>query len=130
MCWLEIPRHFANVTLDAFIIMPDHLHGIVIITDTPDRISVGAQHAAPLQRIRRSRVPAGPEGLSPGSLGAILRGFKSAATKRINEMRHTPGEAVWQRNYYDRIIRNDEEMRRARDYVLLNPTRWKDARRR
>ena len=113
--------------------MPDHLHGIVIITATLDRDSVGAQHAAPLQPIGRSPaigrppVPTGPEGPSQGSLGAIVRGFKSAATKRINEMRHTPGKPVWQRNYYDRIIRDDQEMQRARWYVRLNPTRWKDA---
>ena len=113
--------------------MPDHLHGIVIITATLDRDSVGAQHAAPLQPIGRSPaigrppVPTGPEGPSQGPLGAIVRGFKSAATKRINEMRHTPGKPVWQRNYYDRIIRDDQEMQRARRYVRLNPTRWKDA---
>ena len=129
-CWLEIPEHFANVTLDAFVIMPDHVRGIVIISDTLDGISVGAQHAAPLQRIGRSPVPAGPEGPAHGSLGAIVRGFKSAATKRINEMRLTPGSPVWQRNYHDRIIRDDVEMQRAREYVLLNPTRWKDARER
>jgi len=127
MCWLEIPEHFVNVTLDAFIIMPDHLHGIVIITDTLDRTSVGAQHAAPLQHIGRSRLPVGSAGPAQGSLGAIVRGFKSAATKRINEMRHMPGKPVWQRNYYDRIIRDDREMQRARQYVLLNPARWKGA---
>jgi len=138
MCWLEIPEHFANATLDAFIIMPDHLHGIVLITDatdrnsvratdTLDRNSVGAQHAAPLQRTGGSRLPLGSIGPVPGSLGAIVRGFKSAATKRINEMRHMPGKPVWQRNYYDRIIRDDRELQRARQYVLLNPARRKDA---
>jgi REP-associated tyrosine transposase len=126
-CWLEIPEHFANVLLDTFIIMPDHLHGIVIIIETVDRSSVGAQHAAPLHRMGRSPLPAGQQDPQHGSLGAIVRSFKSAATKRINEIRQTPGKRVWQRNYYDRIIRNDEEMRRARDYVLLNPTRWKGA---
>jgi len=60
----------------------------------------------------------------PGSLGAIVRSFKSATTKRINEIRQTPGESVWQRNYYDRIIRNDGELERARRYVRLNPARW------
>jgi len=59
-----------------------------------------------------------------------VRSFKSATTKRINEMRHTPEKRVWQRNYHDRIIRDDVEMQRAREYVLLNPTRWKDARER
>jgi len=62
--------------------------------------------------------------VAPGSLGAIVRSFKSATTKRINEIRQTPGEAVWQRNDYDRIIRNDGELERARGYVRLNPVRW------
>ncbi|PYO13309.1 MAG: transposase [Gemmatimonadetes bacterium] len=126
-CWLEIPEHFADVTLDAFIVMPDHLHGIVIISGMLDRHSVGAQHAAPLRSIGRLPAPTGSEGCSHGSLGAIVRSFKSATTKRINEMRHTPEKRVWQRNYHDRIIRDDREMQRARHYVLLNPLRWKDA---
>src|SRR5207245_11485483 len=126
-CWLEIPEHFADVTLDAFIVMPDHLHGIVIISGMLYRHSVGAQHAAPLRSIGRLPAPTGSEGCSHGSLGAIVRSFKSATTKRINEMRHTPEKRVWQRNYHDRIIRDDREMQRARHYVLLNPLRWKDA---
>ena len=129
-CWLEIPKHFTNVTLDAFVIMPDHLHGMVIITDTLDRSSVGAQHAAPLRRTGGSAVLARPEGPARGSLGAIVRAFKSAATKRINAMRHKAGDSVWQRNYYDRIIRDVRELQRARRYVYLNPSRWKDARER
>src|SRR5438445_126664 len=124
---LGLPEHFAVVTLDAFIVMPDHLHGIVIISGMLDRHSVGAQHAAPLRSIGRLPAPTGSEGCSHGSLGAIVRSFKSATTKRINEMRHTPEKRVWQRNYHDRIIRDDWEMQRARHYVLLNPLRWKDA---
>jgi len=73
-CWLEIPKHFTNVTLDAFVMMPDHLHGIVTITDSLDRNGVWAQHAAPLQRIGRSALLAGPQGPARGSLGAIVRG--------------------------------------------------------
>lgn len=60
----------------------------------------------------------------PGSLGVIVRSFKSAVTKRINELRRTPGAPVWQRNYYERIIRNDRELSRIRQYIADNPMKW------
>jgi hypothetical protein len=62
--------------------------------------------------------------VAAGSLGAIVRSFKAATTKRINEARRTPGKPVWQRNYYDRIIPDIGELRRARRYIILNPERW------
>ena len=62
--------------------------------------------------------------MAAGSLGAIVRAFKSATTKRINERRGTPGKQVWQRNYDDRVIRSDDELYRARRYILTNPDRW------
>jgi hypothetical protein len=60
----------------------------------------------------------------PGSLGAIIRAFKSAVTKCINEHRGTPGAPVWQRNYYEHIIRSEESLRRIREYIANNPLRW------
>lgn len=129
-CWLEIPTHFPNVTLDAFVVMPNHVHGILVINEIQGAIGVGAQRAAPLRvRVRTSvshahaSVSAVPNGVTPGSLGAIVRSFKSATTKRINEVRHTSGKPVWQRNYHDRIIRDDRELYRARRYILSNPDR-------
>jgi len=62
---------------------------------------------------------------APGSLGSFVAGFKMAVTKRINEMRETPGALVWQRNYYERIIRDDEAMA-IRAYIYENPRRWPD----
>jgi len=147
-CWLRIPVHFPNVSLDEFIVMPNHVHGILAIHDAGDNLRVGAQHAAPLPLPGPAPVdvhaPAGRHGsanrhaspirgasgsttfpgVAPGSLGAIVRSLKSATTKRINEIRGTPGEAVWQRNYYDRIIRDDRELDRARRYIRSNPARW------
>ena len=61
-----------------------------------------------------------------GSLGAIVRSFKSAASKRINEIRNDPGSPVWQRTYYERIIRNDHELERIREYIVNNPLQWTD----
>lgn len=63
----------------------------------------------------------GPES---GSLGAIIGQFKSVTTKRINRLRTTPGAPVWQRNYYDRIIRDEREYERIHDYIEANPLNW------
>jgi len=133
-CWQQIPEHFPNVGLDEFIIMPNHLHGILFIND-----SVGATHASPALTALTDLADVSPTSSNdrarhasplqkPGpvkrSLGAIIGSFKSACTKRINEVRHTAGIPVWQRNYHERIIRNEEELHSLRDYVLTNPVRW------
>lgn len=116
-CWQAIPDHFPHATLDAFVIMPNHVHGIITImrSQQPTRETppVGAQHVAPL-----------PVNVIPGSLGAIVRAFKSAVTKRINILRGTPGAPVWQRGYFDRVVRDETEMQRIRQYIADNPSRW------
>jgi len=109
-CWMAIPEHFPYVSLDAFVIMPNHIHGILVIYEQP---SVGAQHAAPAN-----------QSVAPGSLGAIIRSFKSASTKHINELRKSPSNPIWQRNYYEHVIRNDDELDRIRQYIIYNPVLW------
>ncbi|MDP2948035.1 MAG: transposase [Chloroflexota bacterium] len=111
--WRQIAFHLPNARTDELVIMPNHVHGILWILKT----KVGAQHAAPL---RPTRAPA----VEPRSLGAIVRSFKSAAAKRINEIRRTPGAPVWQRNYYERVIRSEDELNRIREYTHLNPLQW------
>jgi REP element-mobilizing transposase RayT len=106
--WLRTAEIRNEVEIDYFIVMPNHVHGIVSIRDYAD---VGAHGRAPLQRL-------------PRSLGSFIAGFKSIATKRINELRHTPGSPVWQRNYYERVIRNEDELMRMREYITDNPARW------
>jgi len=123
-CWEEIPKHFPSVTLDTFVVMPDHMYGIIVIGRSPVRRNVGAQHAAPLHSPARALSTVKSLHVVARSLGAIIRGLKSATTKRINEMQGTPGKKVWQRNYYDRIIRSDGELDRARRYIMTNPDRW------
>jgi len=135
-CWCGIPKHFPTVTLDTFVVMPDHMHGIIVIGKRPDQRNVGAQHAAPLHSPARPLSTRPARALSTrreslrvaaGSLGAIVRAFKSATTKRINERQGTPGKQVWQRNYFDRVIRSDDELYRARRYILTNPDRWSNS---
>lgn len=114
-----------NVDLDAYIIMPNHFHAIFSVQNDdivgahcmrPDSISPGPQanrahSSAPLHR-------------QSGSIGSIIAGFKSATTKQINVLRNNPGCPVWQRNYYERVIRNDNELTRAREYIINNPLKW------
>ena len=86
--------------------MPNHVHGIIIIND-----SVGATHASPLR---------GKYTL----LGDIVGSFKSAVTKHINRIRNTPHTPVWQRGYYDHIIRDEKSFHRIQAYIATNPARW------
>jgi hypothetical protein len=65
--------------------------------------------------------------VTPGSLGAVVRSFKSSVTKHNNTLRHTPGQPVWQRNYYEHVIRDAHDLAAIREYVAANPARWGDA---
>ena len=107
--------------LDAFVIMPNHVHGIVIIHDTGTRDDdVGGHGRAPRAMHGRRAVR------QPRPLGSFVAGYKAAVTSRINQLRNTPRTPVWQRNYYERVIRNDEELARIRKYVEDNPAKWAD----
>lgn len=123
-CWQAIPAHFPQARLDAFIVMPNHVHGIIMI-DEPDPLAgahVGAQHAAPLHT---SPPPTPPQPhVKSGSLGAIVRSYKSAVTREVNLLRQTPGAPAWQRSYYDHIIRHERALNAIREYIWLNPARW------
>jgi REP element-mobilizing transposase RayT len=115
-----------EIQLDAWMVMPNHVHGIVMITPVaahghaPGTATalhptvprgVGAHGHAPLQR-------------RPRSLATFVGGFKGTVKSRINEMRRTLGAPVWQENYYEHIIRNGDELNKIREYILTNPSRW------
>ena len=111
-CFEAIAKHFDNTAVDEFVVMPNHVHGIVVI------MNVGARHAVPVQSLGRFGKPMAT------SLPTIVRSFKSATTKRINDLRQTPGLPVWQRNYYEHVIRNEQSLDRIREYISNNPARW------
>ncbi|MCP4196400.1 MAG: transposase [Proteobacteria bacterium] len=113
-CWRLLPEHFPSIILDTLVVMPNHVHFVVFIKND----FIRARHASPVQTIRTIRGP------KSGSIGAIVGSFKSAVTKHLNKMRGTPGAKVWHRNYYERIIRNEEELTRIREYMLENPLNW------
>ena len=106
-------REYVTLFDDEFVVMPDHIHGIIHITQ-----SVGA---------RRRRAPTCAEKFGnpvPGSLPTIICAYKSKVTRRINIERDTKGESVWQRGYIERIIRNEKELAAIRRYISENPVRW------
>lgn len=111
-CWDEIPQHFPHVELDQFVVMPNHVHGIVVITHHPGTHTVGAKNFSPLHH----------QNGTSRTIGSIIRGFKIGVTKwaRANKDINT----VWQRNYYEHIIRNEDDLRDIRAYIQYNPQRW------
>ena len=173
--WQRIPRHFAWVELDEWVVMPNHIHGIIVITgrgeasrqspdaerhgskgeahfplepipgdaspllgdsrQSPDAERHGSKGEAhfPLEPIPGDASPlqrgdSRPAGPPSGSLGAIVGNFKSVTTRRINRIRKTPGARVWQRNYYERVIRNERELNAVRQYIHNNPGHWSEDR--
>ena len=114
--WVKTAEIRKNVELNEFIIMPNHIHGIIVINES----NVGATCRSPKGE-GTSPLPKGP---GSASLGAIISGFKSAATKRINELRDTPNTPLWQRNYYEHVIRNEDDLNEIREYIVNNPLKW------
>ena len=104
--WLHTPHIRPNICLDAFVVMPDHFHAVVMITE-------------------RAEVATASGFRSPShTLGAIIRGFKAAVTRQANTVTGTTGLILWQRNYYEHIVRDDADLDRIRRYISANPSRW------
>ena len=108
--WIALPHRYPNMELDTFMIMPNHVHAIVVIPD------VGVIHELPLPNDlthrRRMLIP------------KIIGYAKMNTAKCINQLLDTPGARVWQRNYYEHIIRNDDELNQMREYISQNPLQW------
>ena len=116
--WLQTAVVRPNVELDEFVIMPNHVHGIIVLTNT-----VGAtRRVAPTTR--RNAPTNLPNGPTSGSIGAIIGQFKSIVTKGINAIRDASGTPVWQRDFHDRIIHDEESLNNIRQYIAENPLRW------
>jgi REP element-mobilizing transposase RayT len=115
--WDELPAFYPGVQTDAFIVMPNHIHGIIILVGT-------GSHACP-DEIGQ------PQGVAPTrlSLPDVVHRFKTMTTKRyidgVKKFGWTPfRRRLWQRNYYEHIIRNDHALQRIREYIWTNPLRW------
>lgn len=113
--WNELPIYFDNVSLDEYVFMPNHMHGIVIIENEYGDHNRCKGGVTPPQRTTPQRKP---------TLGQIVAYFKYQSTKTINKIHNTPCKPFWQRNYYEHIIRNDTDLNRIRKYIINNPSKW------
>ncbi len=149
--WRRLGRQFPGIRVGAFVVMPNHVHGILVIED------VGATRRGPINTLvdeggspvpgqdagveatRRGQIntpgdeagsPVGdrPNGPAEGSLGAVIGQFKSRATRRIRSIPGYEQIPVWQRNYYEHIIRNEAEWGMIAEYIKNNPGRWEQDR--
>lgn len=118
--WVRSSQMRQEVELDEWVIMPNHIHGIVSIAINKN---VGAQGFAPLD------APASnPAHLcrKPRSLSSFIAGFKSSVTQQINIIRQSSGIPIWQRNYHERIIQDEQSLHTIQQYIINNPQRWAD----
>ncbi len=115
--WNKIQQHYSSVKTDDYVIMPNHLHGIITLKP------VGARSPRP-NNTSPSVGARSPRPKDPPSLGKIVAYFKYQSTKHINQKHNTPGTRIWQRNYHDHIIRDDNDLQRLRQYIQNNPMKW------
>lgn len=112
--WQKTALIRAEIELGEFVIMPNHVHGIIMIHET-----AGAYGHTSLPSVNPATFD------SPSrTIGAMVRGFKSAVTTRVNQKRDTPRMPVWQRNYWEHIIRDEQDLSNAHAYILNNPAQW------
>jgi len=129
--WHGLPTHYPHVELDAFCIMPNHVHGIIILKDDFNDVEgaghvgvVGAGHAGPVGAGLRPAPTRGTHTRTRHPLSEIVCAFKSFSARRINALRGLPGIPVWQRNYYEHIIRDNQDYLAKSNYILDNPRNW------
>jgi REP element-mobilizing transposase RayT len=152
--WLDLPRHYTHVRLETFCAMPNHIHGVIVLVEgnaitkgrggsgsTNERMPVVAQTCP--HEVDGMLVDKGGSGSMNSTLPItsqtrpyeanvrhglpeIVRAFKSFSARRINFIRHAIGSPVWQRNYFEHIIRNDTELKTICEYINANPLRWQE----
>jgi len=123
--WNEIPIHFPNVELGAFIIMPNHVHGIIYIIEERRGEVLSPRNNPNANNLNANNKGGETPPLRKPTLGQIVAYFKYQSTKEMNRI-ETPNAITrfWQRNYYEHIIRNEKELQQKTDYILDNPSRW------
>ncbi|MFA6130936.1 MAG: transposase [Patescibacteria group bacterium] len=122
--WDQLPNHYRHIRLDAFIIMPDHFHGIIQILESV-RAGLRPAHINEKSQIASERDAFYWAGHRPARtqypLSEIIRAFKSYSARRINILQNTSGKKIWHRNYYEHIIRDEQELFSIREYIKNNP---------
>ena len=117
--WRHIAQARINGELDRYVIMPNHLHGLFTITDMPEG-DFG-------QSGKNTRAKQ-PHGYPAGSVGAIISHYKAAVSRRARSESIGRSHHIWQRSYYDHVVRNEKSLNETRRYIIENPARWQDDR--
>ncbi len=110
-CWRDLPRHFPEIQLDQFVVMPNHIHGVIVL----HKKSNGRAGLRPAPTT-------GCDGCA--SLANLIGALKSFSSRQINKARGTLGIKVWQRNYFERVVRSGKELSAIQNYINENPSRW------
>ncbi len=123
--WLRTPTIRPQVQLDAYVVMPNHIHGILLIDGDSEGNSRSGSTSG---RMQDAPTADGPTGFQAPSrtAGAVVRGFKGATSSQVTRMLRSRDIMVWQRNYYEHIIRDEGDLNRIREYIEGNPARWAD----
>ncbi len=121
--WNDLPSHYTNIVLHEHIVMPDHFHAIIQIDN--GRVGGNASVGGGLKPSPTDTQPS-ESGMQPTKhgLAEFVRALKTFSARKINELRKMQGTPVWQRNYYEHIIRNDDDYCRTVNYIKENPARW------
>jgi REP element-mobilizing transposase RayT len=133
--WTALPRHFAGVSLDAYVVMPNHLHGLLVLAEAGAEAGQGEASAgggglpfvagsADASPLRVAGVSGRPRGTRGGSLSAVVQNYKSVSTRRANALRRARGARLWQRNYWEHVVRDAGDLARLRAYIANNPAQW------
>jgi putative transposase len=132
--WQNLPKYHPRLELDEFVIMPNHIHGILFLIDNDDisrdhynSVGAGLADDFALENQNLSTKPAPTNNFETENnhgIPEIIRGFKTFSARRVNQIRHTSGIFVWQRNYYDHIIRDETSLQKIRQYIQTNPRLW------
>jgi putative transposase len=140
--WKNLSLHYPQITLGAFVVMPNHVHGIVLINENDNsrggslwrgepkvnqsinggEISPDVKKTRPYTNINQTRSTK----MMHHGLSEIVRAFKSFSARRINNLQNTHSAAIWQRSYYDHIIRSDQEFHNFCEYIQTNPQNWQE----
>jgi putative transposase len=113
-CWVDVPNHFPGIKIEAFVVMPNHMHGILAIEER-------ARRAVPLREAARLEAFSKPV---PGSVPTIVRSYKSAVSRLVRDTAGSRALQVWQSNYFERVLRDGDEFSNASRYILENPAMW------
>ena len=118
-CWFDLPNHYFNLILDAFVIMPNHLHGIMIIDNTRETVVSGNADGGVSVN---GGVP--QSSTTKHGIFEFVRALKTFSSRRMNELDNTAGKSRWQSRFHDHIIRDEEELHRIQQYIFNNPSTW------